>query len=229
MPALMPPTSSQADSGGELGRGEQTDDRAHRIANEVPGGHVEQRYDAEQVIGHPLLAVACCVERLPGPAVTAGHRPPLRTPRGGETGIHAGDHPVGHGFGPEAVLQHDRHQVNADNVLRSPALIGKSSCHRPRRGCQSQSQPRLPRSLSNSHSSGLKKLGNVPDGGGWRYLGRAEGKKNRHTTSGAARNRHHQPVMGTAFVHTVIDEWSKLQLRHPRRPDVALSRHLLQA
>ncbi|WP_345478797.1 IS481 family transposase, partial [Actinoplanes auranticolor] len=56
----------------------------------------------------------------------------------------------------------------------------------------------------------VKKLGNVPDGGGWRYLGRAQGKKNRHTTQGAARNRHHQPVMGTAFVHTVIDDHSRV-------------------
>jgi transposase InsO family protein len=56
----------------------------------------------------------------------------------------------------------------------------------------------------------VKKLGNVPDGGGWRYLGRAQGKKNRHTTTGAVRNRHHQPVMGTAFVHTVIDDHSRV-------------------
>ena len=56
----------------------------------------------------------------------------------------------------------------------------------------------------------VKKLGNVPDGGGWRYLGRIQGKKNRHTTLGAARNKYRQPVMGTAFVHTVIDDHSRV-------------------
>ena len=56
----------------------------------------------------------------------------------------------------------------------------------------------------------VKKLGNIPDGGGWRYLGRAQGKKNRHTTAEARRNKYRQPVMGTAFVHTVIDDHSRV-------------------
>ena len=56
----------------------------------------------------------------------------------------------------------------------------------------------------------VKKLGNVPDGGGWRYLGRAQGKKNRHTTLGVGRNKYRQPVIGTAFVHTVIDDHSRV-------------------
>jgi transposase InsO family protein len=56
----------------------------------------------------------------------------------------------------------------------------------------------------------VKKLGNVPDGGGWRYLGRQQGKKNRHTTAGIKRNKYSQPVLGTAFVHTVIDDHSRV-------------------
>jgi transposase InsO family protein len=56
----------------------------------------------------------------------------------------------------------------------------------------------------------VKKLGNVPDGGGWRYLGRVQGKRNRNTTAGAARNKYHHPVIGTAFVHTVIDDHSRV-------------------
>lgn len=56
----------------------------------------------------------------------------------------------------------------------------------------------------------VKKLGNVPDGGGWRYLGRQQGKKNRAATKGKPRNRHYDPVMGTAFVHTVIDDHSRV-------------------
>ena len=56
----------------------------------------------------------------------------------------------------------------------------------------------------------VKKLGNIPDGGGWRYLGRQAGKANRHRSAGAARNKYHQPVMGTAFVHTVLDDHSRV-------------------
>ncbi|MCU7731223.1 IS481 family transposase, partial [Actinoplanes sp. KI2] len=56
----------------------------------------------------------------------------------------------------------------------------------------------------------VKKLGNVPDGGGWRYLGRVQGKKNRAATTGKPRNQYHNPKIGTAFVHTVIDDHSRV-------------------
>jgi transposase InsO family protein len=56
----------------------------------------------------------------------------------------------------------------------------------------------------------VKKLGNVPDQGGWRYVGRAQGKKNRARTAGKRRNAHHQPKLGTAYVHTVIDDHSRV-------------------
>ena len=56
----------------------------------------------------------------------------------------------------------------------------------------------------------VKKLGNIPDGGGWRYLGRQQGRKNRNATPGKPRNRQHNPKMGTAFVHTVIDDHSRV-------------------
>ena len=52
----------------------------------------------------------------------------------------------------------------------------------------------------------VKKLGNIPDGGGWRFVGRARGKRNRHATSEVRRNHRHQPVLGHAYVHTVIDD-----------------------
>jgi transposase InsO family protein len=55
----------------------------------------------------------------------------------------------------------------------------------------------------------VKKLGNIPDGGGWRYVGRQQGKKNRSVTAGAGRNVHRGPVLGTAFVHTVLDDHSR--------------------
>lgn len=56
----------------------------------------------------------------------------------------------------------------------------------------------------------VKKLGNIPDQGGWRYVGRAQGKRNRAATAGKPRNRHHAPLIGTAYVHTVIDDHSRV-------------------
>ena len=59
----------------------------------------------------------------------------------------------------------------------------------------------------------VKKLGNVPDGGGWRYLGKQQGDRNRSATvarTGAPRSRWRGPLLGTAFVHTVIDDHSRV-------------------
>jgi transposase InsO family protein len=56
----------------------------------------------------------------------------------------------------------------------------------------------------------VKKLGNIPDGGGWRFVGRARGKRNRHAMPEVRRNRRYQPVLGHAYVHTVIDDHSRV-------------------
>ena len=56
----------------------------------------------------------------------------------------------------------------------------------------------------------VKKLGNIPDGGGWRFVGRRQGERNRASTPGKPRNAHYNPKMGTAFVHTVIDDHSRV-------------------
>jgi transposase InsO family protein len=56
----------------------------------------------------------------------------------------------------------------------------------------------------------VKKLGNIPDGGGWRYVGRQQGLKNRNATPGTSRNAHYHHKIGTAFVHTVIDDHSRV-------------------
>jgi transposase InsO family protein len=56
----------------------------------------------------------------------------------------------------------------------------------------------------------VKKLGNIPDGGGWRYVGRAQGERNRAGTAHRPRSKHHGPLMGTAYVHTVIDDHSRV-------------------
>lgn len=56
----------------------------------------------------------------------------------------------------------------------------------------------------------VKKLGNIPDGGGWRYVGRRQGEKNRAKTPGKPRNKHSDPLLGYAYVHTVIDVHSRV-------------------
>jgi len=59
----------------------------------------------------------------------------------------------------------------------------------------------------------VKKLGRVPDGGGWRYVGRQEGYRNRSTTverTGNPRNKWHNPLVGTCYLHTVIDDHSRV-------------------
>ena len=56
----------------------------------------------------------------------------------------------------------------------------------------------------------VKKFGNIPDGGGWRFVGRAQGYKNRAATPGKPKNKHRDPKMGHAFVHTVIDDHSRV-------------------
>jgi transposase InsO family protein len=56
----------------------------------------------------------------------------------------------------------------------------------------------------------VKKLGNIPDGGGWRFVGRLQGERNRAATPGKSRNAHYDPKMGTAYVHTVLDDHSRV-------------------
>jgi transposase InsO family protein len=56
----------------------------------------------------------------------------------------------------------------------------------------------------------VKKLGNIPDGGGHRYVGRQQGSKNRQSTPGTARSKHRNELLGTGFVHTVIDDHSRV-------------------
>ena len=56
----------------------------------------------------------------------------------------------------------------------------------------------------------VKKLGNVPDGGGWRFVGRQQGRSNRNATPGKPKNIWHHKKMGHAYVHTVIDDHSRV-------------------
>jgi transposase InsO family protein len=59
----------------------------------------------------------------------------------------------------------------------------------------------------------VKKLGKVPDGGGWRYVGRQQGYTNKSATvkrTGALRNKWRNPLIGTCYLHTVIDDHSRV-------------------
>ena len=59
----------------------------------------------------------------------------------------------------------------------------------------------------------VKKLGKVPDGGGWRYVGREQGERNRAATAartGAPKSQYRQPLIGTCYLHTVLDDHSRV-------------------
>jgi transposase InsO family protein len=59
----------------------------------------------------------------------------------------------------------------------------------------------------------VTKFGNIPDGGGWRYVGKQQGYTNRAATvarTGTPRSANRAPLLGTAFVHTVIDDCSRI-------------------
>jgi transposase InsO family protein len=58
----------------------------------------------------------------------------------------------------------------------------------------------------------VTKFANIPDGGGWRYVGRQQGGLNKEATARRTgeRGKQYRPVIGTAFVHTVIDDHSRL-------------------
>jgi transposase InsO family protein len=58
----------------------------------------------------------------------------------------------------------------------------------------------------------VTKFGNIPDGGGWRFVGIEQGWANRQATrdrTGRRTNRY-QPKVGNCFVHTVIDDYSRV-------------------
>jgi transposase InsO family protein len=58
----------------------------------------------------------------------------------------------------------------------------------------------------------LTKFGNIPDGGGHRFVGRQQGKRNQSATSRRtgswSPDRH--PRIGTSYLHTVIDDHSRV-------------------
>jgi transposase InsO family protein len=51
----------------------------------------------------------------------------------------------------------------------------------------------------------VKKLGKIPNGGGWRMVGQAVGKRNRHRTAPGR-----SPAIGHHYLHTALDDHSRL-------------------
>ena len=56
----------------------------------------------------------------------------------------------------------------------------------------------------------VTKFGNIPDGGGHRFVGRQQGSANRYITPGLPRTAGRNPRTGTAYLHTVIDDHSRV-------------------
>jgi transposase InsO family protein len=58
----------------------------------------------------------------------------------------------------------------------------------------------------------VTKFANIPDGGGHRFVSRQDGKKNARAQARRTgeRGRQSRPLIGTAFVHTVVDDHSRV-------------------
>jgi hypothetical protein len=58
----------------------------------------------------------------------------------------------------------------------------------------------------------IKKLGNIPDGGGHKVLGRAAGTRNSsaHRDPGRPRKVRGRPNLGYSYLHTAVDDHSRL-------------------
>ena len=69
----------------------------------------------------------------------------------------------------------------------------------------------------------FKKLDNIPEGGGWRFVGRQQGNWNRQATPGKPRNKYGNELMKHAFVHTVIDDYSRITYAEVRDGETALT------
>ena len=58
----------------------------------------------------------------------------------------------------------------------------------------------------------VTKFGNIPDGGGHRFVGRQQGDKHRvaHAQRTGQRNHRYEPRLGIGYVHTVVDDHSRV-------------------
>ena len=108
-------------------------------------------------------------------------------------------------------------QCSSHHDSGSPSTVHRirSSCHLNRLTHVDRATGEPVRRYEHDHPGAMlhvdvKKLGNIPDGGGWRYVGRRQGEKNRAATPGKLRSKYSDPLMGKAYVHTVIDDHSRV-------------------
>jgi transposase InsO family protein len=69
----------------------------------------------------------------------------------------------------------------------------------------------------------VKKLGNIPVGGGHRMVGRAQGQRNRTATATTKRGKDGGKNLGHAFVHTVVDDYSRVAYAEIHDDETALT------
>lgn len=105
-------------------------------------------------------------------------------------------------------------------ILRSCRLSRLSACDRATGEPVRRYEHDHPGSLVHVD---VKKVGNIPDGGGWRFVGRRQGNRNRAATADKPRSTHHQPKMGYAFVHSVIDDHSRVVYSEVHDDETALT------
>jgi hypothetical protein len=134
------------------------------------------------------------------------HHNPSRTPRKTEQRIIKLR--LTHRLGPARIA--GRLGLNPSTVHR---VLTRYHC--PRLTCLDRGTGRRIRRYEHDRPGDLihidvKKLGNIPDGGGWRVTGRGPGKRNRATTPGATRDRHGGAHLGYGYLHTALDDHSRL-------------------
>ena len=56
----------------------------------------------------------------------------------------------------------------------------------------------------------VTKFGNIPHHGGHRFVGRQQGERNKRATPGLPRGADYKPRTGQAFLHTVLDDHSRV-------------------
>lgn len=119
--------------------------------------------------------------------------------------LHPAPPPIARGPGPARVPAGDR----AVDGPPDPGRRAPEPAH-PRRPChRGASAPLRARPFRGDAAVDVKKLGDIPDGGGWRYVGRQQGDRNRAATPDKPRNKYWDPLMGKAYVHTVINDHSR--------------------
>jgi transposase InsO family protein len=111
------------------------------------------------------------------------------------------------GLGPAMIAGRlDLHASTVHRVLRREGLPRLADTDRATREPIRRYERSRPGELVHVD---IKKLGNIPDGGGWRVVGASAGFANRRA-SAAKRGHGYKPVIGYSYVHTAIDDNSRL-------------------